>query len=253
MRRLRALLLGLTLLLPAGAAGAEQLVLSPSQPLVRISSNFAGVELVLFGVVEGATPGPYDVAITVRGPQETAVTWRKSRLLGLWINTDSRTFVDTPSYLAVATSRPAAQIASAEVLRREQIGLSRNIFIQRVGPDFADVVADDPFRAAFLRTKESEGLYEEQPEGARFLSPSAFRATFALPGRARTGRYEVAAKLFREGALVAEAHSGFEIRKAGFEAQIARFAENDGFLYGLTVVATALAVGFGANVVFRRD
>lgn len=253
MRALAAMLLGLALACGAGRAHAERLVLSPSQADVRISSNFAGVELVLFGAIEGATPGSYDVAVTVRGPHETAVTWRKSRLLGLWINTDSRTFIDTPSYLAVATSRPAAEMAPAELMRREQIGLSRNIFIQRVGPDFADVVADDPFRAAFLRIKESEGLYEEQPQGVSFLSPSAFRATFALPGRARTGRYEVVAKLLRDGVLVAEARTAFEIRKAGFEARMAGFAENEGFLYGLAVVFAALSVGFGANVVFRRD
>ncbi|MGU3493194.1 TIGR02186 family protein [Xanthobacteraceae bacterium A53D] len=244
---LSALILSLT------PAAAEKLVLSVSQHDVRITSSFTGAELVLFGVVEGATPGPYDVAVTVRGPQETAVNWRKSRILGLWINTDSRTFVDAPSYLAVATNRPAEAIAAPDVLRREQIGLARNILIQRVGPDFADVVADDPFRVAFLRLKESEGLYGEQPQGVHFLSGTAFRATFQVPGLARTGRYEVAAKVFRDGTLLAEAHTAFTIQKAGFEARTAGFAESNGLLYGLAVVAGALLVGFVANLMFRRD
>ncbi|WP_084539627.1 TIGR02186 family protein [Azorhizobium doebereinerae] len=248
-----ALFIGFLLGLAGGPAAAERLVLSVSQHDVRITSNFAGAELVLFGVAEGTTPGPYDVAITVRGPHETAVTWRKSQVLGLWINTESRTFVDTPSYLAVATNRPVDAIAAPEILRREQIGLARNILIQKVGPDFADVVPEEPFRAAFLRIKGAEGLYGEQPQGVLFLSDTAFRATFQVPGRARTGRYEVAAKLFRDGTMLAEAHTAFTIEKAGFEAQIAGFAENSGFFYGLAVACGALAVGFVANLMFRRD
>lgn len=243
----------LALLFAAMPAAAERLVISASQPDVRITSNFAGAEVVLFGVAEDTHPGPYDVAVTVRGPQETAITWRKSHLLGIWLNTDSRTFVDTPSYLAVATNRPATAIASPEILRREQIGLARNILIQRVGPDFADVVPDDTFRAAFLRIKVAEGLYGEQPEGVRFLSEAAFRATFVLPGRARPGRYEVSAKLFRDGALLAQAHTAFTIQKAGFEARLAEFAERDGLLYGIVVACGALLVGFAANLLFRRD
>ncbi len=139
----------------ASAAKAERLVLSVSQPQVLITSNFTGADLVLFGVVEDRTSdsAPYDFAVTVRGPQETFVTWRKSRVLGIYVNTDSRTFVDCPAVLAVATNRPADQIADGAVLRREQIGISRNIFLQRVGSDFADVVPDDPFRLAFLRIK----------------------------------------------------------------------------------------------------
>ncbi|GGF73036.1 membrane protein [Azorhizobium oxalatiphilum] len=234
-------------------AAAERLVLSVSQDHVRITSNFTGAELVLFGVVEDAVTGPYDVALTVRGPGETAVTWRKSRVLGLWINTQSRTFLDVPSYLAIATSRPATAIAAPDVLRREQIGLERNMFVQRVGPDFADVVADDPYRAAFLRLKGAEGLYDEQPDGVRFLSATAFRATFQVPGRARTGTYEVSAQLFRDGQVVGRASTRFLIQKAGFEAQTAGFAEHHGLLYGLAVALGALAVGFIANLLFRRD
>lgn len=249
----RALWLLMALLAGAAPAAAERLVISASQPDVRITSNFAGAEIVLFGVAEGGSPGPYDVAVTIRGPQETAITWRKSHVLGIWLNTDSRTFVDTPSFLAVATNRPAGMIAAPEILRREQIGLTRNILIQRVGPDFADVVPDDAFRAAFLRIKAAEGLYEEQPEGVQFLSDSAFRATFLLPGRARPGRYEVTAKLFRDGAILAQAHTAFAIQKAGFEARLAAFADQDGLLYGLAVACGALLVGFAANLLFRRD
>ncbi len=252
LRLLIALLAALTL---ASAARAERLVLSVSQPQVLITSNFTGADLVLFGVVEDRAPGdaPYDLAVTVRGPQETFVTWRKSRVLGIYVNTDSRTFVDCPAVLAVATNRPADQIADAAVLRREQIGLSRNIFLQRVGSDFADVVPDDPFRLAFLRIKAANGLYVEEPHGVTLLSPSVFRTSFHIPASAPVGTYEVSVKLFREGQMLTEAHTSVTVRKDGYGQELAAFSETHGWLYGLSVALGALLVGFCANILLRRD
>ncbi len=246
------------LLLVAGsapAAFAQRLILSVSQPEVLITSSFAGADLVLFGVVEGGERAErnYDFAVTVRGPQENFVTWRKSRVAGIYINTDSRTFVDSPAVLAVATNRPAAEIASAEVLRREQIGLSRNIFLQRVGPDYADVVPDDPFRLAFLRIKQADGLYREEPNGVTMLSPQVFRTSFRIPAAAPVGLYQVTVKLFADGHLLSSAATSVVVRKSGFGQQIADLAERHGFLYGLCVACGALAIGFGANFVFRKD
>ncbi|TCT02686.1 TIGR02186 family protein [Aquabacter spiritensis] len=253
-RRLLAILLfGLAAL--AGPARGERLVLSVSQPEVLITSNFTGADLVLFGVVEGdGRPKPrYDFAVTVRGPAETFVTWRKSRVLGLYINTDSRTFVDSPAVLAVATNRPAAEIAPPEVLRREQVGLWRNIFVQRVGPDFADVVPDDPFRLAFLRIKTAEGLYAEDPFGVNLLSPFVFRTTFRIPASAPVGSYEVSVKLFESGLPVASAVTSVMVRKDGYGQELAAFAEDRPWLYGFGVAFGALFVGFGANLLFRKD
>ncbi|MEP9378659.1 TIGR02186 family protein [Aquabacter sp. CN5-332] len=250
----RALLLALLLLLPS-ATWAERLVLSVSQPEVLIASNFTGADLVLFGVVEGRPPGEhaYDFAVTVRGPQETFVTWRKSRVLGLYVNTDSRTFVDSPAVLAVATNKPAEEIAPPDVLRREQIGITRNIFVQRVGTDYADVVPDDPFRLAFLRIKKADGLYAEEPHGVTLLSPAVFRTSFRIPASAPVGAYEVTVKLFEGGHLLASAVTSVTVRKDGYGQQLAAFAEQRGWLYGFGVALGALFVGLSANFLFRRD
>lgn len=252
---LRRLLLAASLALVALPAGAERLVLSVSQPEVLITSNFTGADLVLFGVVEDHPPGEhrYDVVVTVRGPQETFVTWRKSRVLGLYVNTDSRTFVDCPAVLAVASNRPVDLIADPAELRREQIGLSRNILLQRVGTDFADVVADDPFRLAFLRTKTADGLYSENPHGVNFLSPTVFRTSFQIPAMAPVGTYEVSVKLFEAGQMLATSSATVTVRKHGYGQQLAAFAESHGWLYGFGVALGALCVGLGANFLFRRD
>ncbi|MFG1433100.1 TIGR02186 family protein [Xanthobacter sp. V2C-8] len=262
-RRRRALLqaavLALALACGARAATAQEgkadrLVVSVSQPQVRITSTFTGAELVVFGVAETAQAGSApDVVVTVRGPKQSFVTWRKSRVLGLWVNADSRTFIEVPAFLSVQASRPVEDMAPPEVLRVEQIGLSRNVLTQLVGPDYADVVPTDAFRLAFLRTQEAEDLYQENPNGVTFLAPRVFRANLTIPGRAPIGRYDVSVKLLREGRVTAQELQHFEVNRTGFEQEIASFSHNDALIYGIVVAIGSLIIGFIGNFLFRKE
>jgi hypothetical protein len=60
----------------AEPAAAERLIASLSNRHVMITSNYTGVELVLFGSVErdaasAARTNPYDIVATVIGPRQT--------------------------------------------------------------------------------------------------------------------------------------------------------------------------------------
>jgi uncharacterized protein (TIGR02186 family) len=240
------------------AAMAERLVSSLSSHRVLITPNFTGAELVLFGIVEldaasAQRRGGYDIVATVSGPRETLVVRRKEPLFGIWVNTDSRTFVQVPSYLAALSNKPVEEVASLDVLRRLQLGLRRTLLPQQIGPDTADVVRDDPFRTAFLRLKQSHDLYVEAPNALTFLTPVLFRATIPLPAGAPVGNYTVDLKLFADGALITRGDDAFEIVKFGFEQFVAGAALNHGLLYGLAVALMALLTGWLASVVFRRD
>src|SRR6185436_21110833 len=113
------------LLALASPARAERLITTLSTSRVLISSNFTGADVVLFGSVERdaqtvSRRGNYDIVVTVRGPLETIVTYRKERVFGIWVNADSRTFVDAPSYLTVLSNRTINDIADINTLRRTQ-------------------------------------------------------------------------------------------------------------------------------------
>src|SRR5215471_11648154 len=108
-----------------GPATAERLVTSLSNYRVSIASNYTGANLVLFGTVDrdAATVSRrngYDIVVTVAGPRQTVVTWRKDRILGIWVNAESRTFVDVPSYLVVLANRALDAIAGPQLRRRQQ-------------------------------------------------------------------------------------------------------------------------------------
>ncbi|WP_428029211.1 TIGR02186 family protein [Ancylobacter sp.] len=257
MRGIAGLLFLLSLALAGGEARSAELVLSLSKARVTITSNFTGDTLVLFGVIDPGTASAgtaaQDVVVTVRGPNESFTTWRKERFLGIWVNADSRSFLAAPSYLAVLASRDPALMADAELLRQEQAGLNNNHLLQRIGSDYADVVPEDPFRQAFLRVKQAQGLYVERPAGVEFIAPNVFRASIPIPGSAPIGRYEVVVKTFAGGALLGRGALGFEVAKIDFEQTVATAAQDHPWLYGLVTALAALCVGFIANLAFRRD
>jgi uncharacterized protein (TIGR02186 family) len=252
-----ALLGAVAALITATPAAAEKLVTSLSSHSILITPSFVGTELVLFGTVEADAAGAprrgrYDIVATVTGPRETLVVRRKDRVIGIWVNTDSRTFVQVPSYLAVLATRPVDEVAPVVTLRRLQLGLRRTLLPQQIGPDMADVPRDDPFRIAFLRLKQSHGLYVEATD-LTFVTPILYRGSIPLPAGAPVGHYEVEVKLFADNTLVARGSDSFEIAKFGFEQFIAASAVNHSLLYGLATAAMALLTGWAASVIFRRD
>jgi uncharacterized protein (TIGR02186 family) len=256
MRAAHGAALGVLVLLPALAvvpARAERLVASLSTHVVQITSSFNGVELVLFGTVEGDDandpPRPsYDIVATTIGPRETLTTRRKQRMFGIWVNAEARTFADVPSFLSVMSNRPIDTIADPETLRREQVGVARAALARD-----PTAVGDEPFRDALVRIKGEQGLYAETENGVTFLTPTLYRASILLPAEAQTGIYDVSVKLFADGALIARTNSAFEIDTVGFERFIASSALDHGILYGLATAFMAVMTGWLASIVFKRD
>jgi len=258
MKRAATALLAALMMVATAPVRAERLIASLSSHRVQITSIFNGVELVLFGTVEpdaNSVPrnNAYDIIATVTGPRETEVTRRKARVFGIWVNAESRTFVDVPSYLAVLATKPFQEIANEETLRRLQIGLAHTLLPQQIGPDIADVVVNDEFRRAFLRIKQERRLYSESTNAVTFLTPTLFRGSIEVPADAPIGTYDVDVKLFADGAMIARTNSAFEIVKVGFERFIAGSAADHGILYGFATAAMALMTGWFASIVFRRD
>jgi len=258
MRRIVFVLSMLSIACGGGPADAERLVVSLSNPRVAITSNFVGDELVLFGTVEPdagkpGLPQSYDLVVTVVGPQQTLRTRRKQRVLGIWVNVDSREFVRVPSYLAILSNRPVAQIAGPDVLRRLQVGLDNFLLPQHIGPDIADTVRDDPFRRAFVQLQGQHGLYRQTDNAVTFLTPAVFRTGISLPADVPVGKYAIDVKLFVGGAIVARTTAALEVTKTGFEQYVAEAARDNGLLYGVITMLMALLTGWFASVVFRRD
>jgi uncharacterized protein (TIGR02186 family) len=245
------------LLVSAMPARAERLVASLSSHVVKITSNFTGVELTLFGTVESEPPSPpaggYDVVVTVTGPRQSTVAFHKERVFGIWINAASRRFIDVPSYLAVLSRRPFDGIAGLDTRRREQVGIANIPLMEQIGTEIAVAAPGDPFRQAFVRLKTERRLYSEITDGVTFLSPTLYSAAIYVPAEAVLGDYKVDVKLFAGGAMIARADDAFKITTVGFERFVANAAVNFGLAYGLATTAMAVVTGWMASILFRRD
>jgi uncharacterized protein (TIGR02186 family) len=260
MIRPAALLAGLVALgcaLPDGAARAETMITSLSTHRLQISSNFVGSEIVLFGAIERdaqtiSRTGTYDIAVVVRGPRGTVVTREKTRVLGIWMNTRSRQFIDVPTAYSVVSNRPVADMADLDLRKRQQIGLDGLILLQTAR------LADEgepgqPFRDAFVRINQTRGLYRENPTGVTFLTPMLFRANIRVVPNTPVGNFDVDIFLLSGGAILARESTNFEVTKTGFEAFVANAAQNYGLYYGLAAAFIALFTGWSASIIFRRD
>jgi len=241
------------------AARAETLVVATSTGTVNIASNFSGTDITVFGSIERdratvSRASEYQIAVQVFGPGETVVTRRKQRGFGVWVNRDSRTYVDVPSFYAALTTGTIDQIGPPETLRRFQVGLEHLILPERSTGSPDDPAPGDPdFRAGFLRLKLHAGLYRELPGAVTFLSPTLFRATIPLPANVPVGQFRIQVGLFQEGVSLAQHTSAVVVSKTGFEQFMFDLAFTRPLLYGLGTVVLALLTGWFAGIIFRRD
>lgn len=247
LARLAAIFVILTLCEPARSEGLVVTV-APSQ--IAVSSSYSGGTVVVFGAVQtDKLPSrSYDVAAVVTGPRQTLVARHKARIAGVWINRDTHVFDNVPSFLAIIASRPLDAIASADLLRRQGIGLKNVLLASGIPPD-----DDDPYLINLVNIRLQQGLFKERSSGVTFLSRTVFRAEIPLPDNVPVGDYKIDLKLFANGAMVGDTLASFTVVKVGVEDFVVKAAANYSLIYGLAVMSMALFTGWLASIAFQRD
>jgi uncharacterized protein (TIGR02186 family) len=249
-------LLRLGLLLIAAAApvkAQETVVTGLATDTIALTADFDGSEVFVFGAVrrEGPVPadaGPLDIIITLRGPERPLWVRRKERRFGIWMNTDAVRVRRTPSYYAVASTRPVGEILNELERLRWSIGMDQAVRPIAGHPTIADTT---PFTDAIARIMRSEGLYALSDDGVRLMEETLFQATFALPANIVEGSYSAEFFLVRHGAVVDSGLTVITVAKAGLERWIYNLSREQPLAYGGLAVALALATGWLAAGAFR--
>lgn len=246
---LRAPLLAFLLLaMPGGAAQAEDLVSGVSQDTIQITSNYTGTDIVVFGAIERPQNiQGRNIVVVVRGPDEAMTVRRRSRIAGVWVNSDAARFEGLPAYYYLASTEPVARIAPPDALARYGIGL------QALKPSATGSHHDpEPFRQAVIRHLRQTGLYVESPGSIDFLSETLFRTKVPVPAGVTRGQYNVEVYLFRDGEVVSAQSTPFFVDATGLERRLFNMAHNAPLTYGLACVAMAMMLGWISAVLFRR-
>lgn len=245
MRRFALSALFLVSLWPAAAA-AEELVADLSDHLVEITMGFEGVELLLFGAVEGEG----DVVVLVHGPAEDVTVRRKDRVGPIWMNRAEMSFAGIPAfYRVMATQLPSGWLPEA-VRERHQIGIDH----LRLAPRDGEAAAAETrvFHDALIRRKQAAGHYGTEVGVVRMLSQRLFRTDVSFPTNVPVGNYTVEVFLIQDGRVVSAETIPLYISKSGTLAEIFQFAHDYAAIYGILAIIFAVLAGLGANAVFRK-
>lgn len=238
--------------LAAPALAQENVVLGLSQNRVAITANFDGSEILVFGAVkrEDAIPDgpPLQVIVTASGPKEPLVVRRKEKRYGIWVNTDSVTVDEAPSFYAVATSGPFDEIISSVDNLRHEISVREAI--RSVGADMNVKEAQD-FAEAVVRIRENNGLYSLRESTVDVSEQTLFRTSIKMPSNLTEGDYATRVFLLRDKKVISVYETQIDVRKVGLERFLFNLSRQQPLVYGLLSIAIAIAAGWGASAFFR--
>lgn len=246
-------LLALLLCLAAPVAAEETVVTGISTDKIALNANFDGSELFVFGAVRRDAPipvdaGPLDVIITVKGPPRQVTVRRKSRVLGIWVNTASLKVRQAPSFYAIASTRPVDQLVDETDRLRYGIGMEQAV--RRVAG--SDTISDTtPFTDAIIRLRTEDGTYAELDHGVLLAEDTLFQTRIEMPANLVEGDYAAQFFLVRNGEILSTAETTILVEKTGIERWIYNLSRQQPLLYGVLAVLVAFAAGWVAAEAFR--
>ncbi|WP_169567348.1 TIGR02186 family protein [Sneathiella limimaris] len=236
--------------LPAKASNT--LVTDISSHLISVTSDFTGTDLLLFGSIQSSSEydlsEPGDIIVVVRGPHREVMVRKKERILGIWANTQSVSLSHVPGFYVIASNKPIEEITDPATLGRLRIGKDKLGIIEKTaGKDTAD------YEAAVVRQNSQNDLYSYDDAAVIFLGSSLFRTSVHFPANVPVGNYIAEIYLFLDGELISAQTSPLFIKKFGVGRRIFEFANRFPYIHGIVAILIALAAGWIASVLFRKD
>ena len=251
----RLTILTLLLLLLASPALAQRLAGGLSHIRIKVTSNFVGQTLTLFGNIEpnffDATlpdQSAFQVVVVVTGPKQDRIVREQTNKFLIWLNTESEVFHDVPSFKWVYSSARLDLVTDDATLDAKNILLS--------SMDGADVTPgdanSDALRTQLVRLMAEKGLYGIREDGVQFASRTLYSARIELPDIVPNGTFLAKTFLFSDGVLIAQKTESFSVAKAGLEQMLGTAARHNALVYGLACVGLAVLTGLVGSVVFRK-
>jgi uncharacterized protein (TIGR02186 family) len=249
---MRVLLIVLLLLVGLPAKAAE-IIGGLSQNRVQLTMNFAGSEILIFGAIRRDAPRfenepPFDIIITIEGPPQPVVIWRKARRMGIWVNVESVQMASVPSFYAVATTGRLRDILDPEQDAHHRISPLHAI---RSDQAIGDVADPEAFTQALMRLRAEAGQLQMLERWVYLDRETLFRVSARLPANLTEGAYTVRMYLIRAGGVVHVYRNAIFVRKEGLERWLHTLAYDQPLGYGLLALVIALVAGWGASTLFR--
>ena len=240
-------LIFLVSILSSNTFAQNQIVADLSQENVKISTDFQGAKILLFGAYDGKKGD--DIIVIVTGPKGLVTVQKKEKILGVWVNTRKVNYINTPKYLSISSNRRIDDILDKKTQKISEIGLN-NLKI-RIQPGIK-VEKEGNWRQALTRNMLKSNLWSINENSVTLNKDSLFRSYLKLPSNVITGQFEVKILHYRNSKLVSQQINSINVSKSGISAEIYNIAQNYSTLYGIFAVFLAVLVGWGSNLIFRK-
>jgi len=206
--------------------------------------------------VRGVSDPDVDLVVKITSPDGHQELKKQGKVGGfLWMNVGSLEFEDTPNLYFLQSTRRPEDILSADEMDRYVIGfpaLSRHV---RMSP-VADDGDKEKWFGEFVNFKESSKTYFKTEGGFRLDAPKdgsrSYYMKFAWPYQAPPGNYLVTVYAVKDHKVVEQATSKVLVEQVGVVKALSGMAKNNGALYGIISIASALGAGFGVGLIFGK-
>ena len=240
----------LLILISASSAIAESVVIGMDKEKVAITATFDGSQILLFGAVKRDKPAPLgniQVIVTIAGPSEPISVHRKSKVFGIWMNTDI-VEVAAPRFYAVATSSDFSSTINDTEDLRYKVSIPRAIRSVGAPMDVSDAAS---FSDAVIRIRSDQGLYQLLENTVDIDEQTLFRTSIEMPADISDGDYTARILLTRGGNVIDEFTTIIDVRKVGLERFLFNMSRENPLAYGLMSIAIAIFAGWAASLLFR--
>ena len=227
----------------------NQIVADLSQDNVKISTDFLGAKILLFGAYDGKKGD--DIIVVVTGPKGLVTVQKKEKILGVWVNTQKVNYINAPKYLNISSNRDINQILNQKTRKISEIGLNNlNVRIQpgkNINPQ-----NEKEWRKALTRNMLKSNLWSLNENSVALNKDALFRSYLTLPSNVPTGNFNVKILHYRNSKLISKETSTINVLKSGISAEIYNIAHNYSTLYGIFAVLLAVLIGWATNLIFRK-
>jgi len=232
----------------SASASDNKMTAEISTDLVQINTGFDGVNLLLFGTTNGTN----NIIIVIKGPLETNIIRKKTRVASIWVNTEKVIIENVPTFYAIASTRPLNQITTQRILKKYGIGANNFLtnILKQANAKTMDI--SDEYKNALVRLKNKLGLYIDNPIKIKLIEEQLFRANIKFPANVGTGKYTAQIYYFKDGLLLDVINKPILVEKIGIGADVFRLAHSHSALYGIIAILIAVASGWIAAAIFRK-
>jgi len=233
----------------SNSSAENNLVADLSQDNVKISTNFLGAKILLFGAYDGIQGD--DIIVVVSGPKGLVTVQKKEKVLGVWVNTKKINYINAPKYLYIASNRDINEILNYKTRKISEIGLN-NLNVRMQPGKNISTKEEEIWRKALTRNMLKSKLWSLDENSVKLNKNALFRTYVALPSNVPTGIFNVKILHYRNNKLISKERSTINVSKSGMSAEIYNIAQNYSTLYGIFAVVLAVLIGWITNIIFRK-